>query len=216
MNKLKLKYEIIIFNQISYLILSLQDRQQYHDHDNAASDLGISSATWPLFGVIWPSSVILASTVSQMPLEGKRVLEIGCGIGLSSLVLHGMGINITASDYHPLAKTFLDKNIVNNELQPIEYQTGNWEKQNPQLGIYDLIIGSDVLYEPNHAKNVSQFIDQHSSPDVEVIIVDPDRSNHSHFTRNMAGLGYTHHYEKFNMMDLDRKSCKGRILYYQR
>lgn len=37
------------------------------------------------------------------------MLEIGCGLGLSSIVLHQMGMDITASDYHPLAKEFLDR-----------------------------------------------------------------------------------------------------------
>ncbi len=216
MNKLKLKYETISNNNKDYLILSLKDRQQYIDTDQAAAKLGISESTWPLFGVVWPSSIILASTVSQLNLKNKRVLEIGCGIAFSSIVLHKMGVNITASDYHPLARVFLEINIRNNEMPPIQYQTGNWEIENPLLGDYDLIIGSDILYEPHHAEKVSQFIFEHSNKNTKVIIVDPGRSNRSRFTRNMQTLGYAHHYERFNMMDLDRKSCKGRILYYRR
>lgn len=203
-------------NQVDYLIQSLKDNQQYIESDLASAKLGISSATWPFFGLIWPSSIILASTVSQMKLKNKRVLEIGCGIAFSSIVLHSMGIDITASDYHPLVKDFLDKNILNNDLPPIQYQTGNWNTANPMLGEFELIIGSDVLYEPDHAGNVSSFIDAHSGKDIQVIIVDPGRSNQSKFTRNMQTLGYSHHRERFSMMDLNRKSTKGHILHYQR
>ena len=216
MQKYQLKDETITVNDIDYNILSLKDRQQYNDDDKQAEALGISSANWPLFGIVWPSSRILATTVCMFELDGKRVLEIGCGIGLSSIVLHKMGVDITASDYHPLTRKFLDKNVLNNQLSPIKFQTGNWEVENPLLGDYDLIIGSDVLYEPAHAESVSSFIDLHSSIKVEVIIIDPNRGNRANFTKKMIALGYSHHYEKFSTQNADQTTCKGRILHYQR
>jgi predicted nicotinamide N-methyase len=216
MSNYLLKYETITVNNIDYLIRSLKDRQQFHDHEQRAEALGISSATWPLFGVVWPSAKILAATVSLLELDNKRVLEIGCGIALSSIVLHQMGVNITASDYHPLAREFLDNNVLANELSPIKFQTGNWETENPLLGEYDLIIGSDVLYEPAHAELVSQFIDKHSGTDIDVIIVDPNRGNRSSFTKKMLALGYLHHFERFDIPVANDAVCKGRILHFHR
>lgn len=216
MQNYQTKYETVTINSIDYQICSLKDRQQFYDHEQHAEKLGISSATWPLFGIVWPASRILAATVSQSELDGKRVLEIGCGIALSSIVLHHMGIDITASDYHPLAEEFLNKNVLNNNMLPIKFQTGNWEAKNPLLGQFDLIIGSDILYEPAHAENVSQFIDRHSSTDVEVIIVDPDRGNRANFTKKMIALGYTHHFDRFKVEGTDNSNCKGRILHYRR
>jgi len=212
----KTKHETISVNKIDYLIRSLKDRQQFSDDDQLAEKIGISSASWPLFGIVWPASRVLADTVSVIELGNKRVLEIGCGIGLSSIVLHKMGINITASDYHPLAQEFLDENILRNELPPIKFLTGNWETENPLLGEYDLIIGSDILYEPAHAESVSSFIDCHSGTDVQVIIVDPNRGNRAIFTKKMIALGYTHHFDRFDVQELDEPRCKGRILHYQR
>jgi predicted nicotinamide N-methyase len=212
----QLKHETITVNNIDYLIRSLKDRQQFFDFEQRAEALGISSATWSLFGVVWPAAQILAATVSILELDGKRVLEIGCGIGLSSIILHKMGINITASDYHPLAKEFLDENVLSNNMLPIKFQTGNWEAENPLLGEYDMIIGSDILYEPAHSESVSRFIDIHSGSNVEVIIVDPNRGNRAKFTKKMIALGYTHHFERFNVQGTDATSCKGRILHYQR
>ena len=212
----EIKHEVITVNDIDYLIRSLKDRQQFNDDDQRAEELGIFSATWSLFGVVWPSSRVLASVVSQEALEGKRVLEIGCGIALTSIVLHQMGIDVTASDYHPLAQEFLDKNILANDLQPIKYETGNWEADNPLLGNFDLIIGSDVLYEPNHAELVSQFINRHSDKNIDVIIIDPERGNRSLFTRKMEALGFEHHFERFNVPGTLETQCKGRILHYHR
>jgi predicted nicotinamide N-methyase len=216
MQNYQTKDETITVSNIDYLIHSLKDRQQFYDHEQLAEDIGISSATWSLFGVVWPSSRILAATVCVLDFEGKRVLEIGCGLGLSSIVLHGMGVDITASDYHPLAKEFLDVNVLRNKMLPIKFQTGNWDTDNPLLGAFDLIIGSDVLYEPAHVESVSQFIDCHSSDNVKVVIVDPDRGNRAKFTKKMIALGYAHQFESFKQQGGDEVSCKGRILRYQR
>lgn len=211
-----LKQETITVNNIDYLIRSLKDRQQYDARDQSAAALDISSAAWPLFGVVWPASRVLAAIVSKFELKNRRVLEIGCGIALSCIVLHKMGVDITASDYHPLTKEFLDENILLNNLPPIKYLTGNWEMTTSLLGKYDLIIGSDVLYERAHSESVSRFIDKHSSTNVEVIIVDPDRGNGSAFTKRMIALGYIHSFKHFNVQGSDSTDCKGRILHYQR
>ena len=216
MQNYQLKHETITVCSVDYQICSLIDNQQFDPDDNEAIALGISSATWALFGVVCPASRVLAAEVFNTNLAGKRVLEIGCGIGLASIVLHKMGVDITASDYHPQAKQFLDRNVHENGLSPIKYQAVNFETENPLLGKFDFIIASDVLYQPQHAENLSRLIARHSSDDVEVIVVDPGRENRANFTHKMIALGYSHHFERFNQQLTDNLRCKGRILYYQR
>jgi len=212
----QLKREIITISLVDYQICSLFDNQQYDEDDVEATRLGITSATWSLFGVVWPASQVLATQVSVAALAGKRVLEIGCGIGLASIVLHKMGVDITASDYHPRAQEFLNRNVMDNGLAPIKFQLIDFEQKNPLLGKFDLIIASDVLYQPQQAQNLSRFISAHSSDDVEVIVVDPGRSNRAKFTHHMIALGYSHQFTNFNQQLSDKVHCKGRILHYQR
>jgi len=90
-----------------YQIRALHDRRQFPDPDGCAERAGISSASWPIFGVVWPSGLALAEEMTRFPIEGKSILEVGCGLGLPSLVLQQRGADITASDYHPLAEEFL-------------------------------------------------------------------------------------------------------------
>jgi predicted nicotinamide N-methyase len=216
MQNYRLKREIITISLVDYQICSLFDKQQYDEDDHEAASLGITSATWSLFGVVWPASQVLAAEVSVANFSGKRVLEIGCGIGLASLVLHKMGADITASDYHPRARDFLNRNALDNNLAPIKYAAVDFERDNPLLGKFDLIIASDVLYQPHHAKVVADFISAHSSHNVEVIIVDPARENRAKFTHNMIALGYCHRFTNFNEQLTANFRCKGRILYYNR
>lgn len=137
-------------------IRSLLDRQQFSDPLGAALRQGISSATWPLFGLLWPSGEQLAARMALRPvLAGERILELGCGLALPSLVGHRRGADVTASDCHPLTQGFLQANLRLNQLLPMKYRHGHWSKPGslkqeagaPAIdmvrGRFDLIIGSD-------------------------------------------------------------------------
>ncbi|WP_256388845.1 class I SAM-dependent methyltransferase [Calothrix sp. 336/3] len=171
---------------------------------------------WSLFGQIWPMSKILARIMLQEPLEGKRILEIGCGIGLPSIVLKQLGGDITASDYHPLAESFLLENTILNSLAPIDFQAGDWNTDNQNLGEFDLIIGSDILYEPQHIELISSFINHHSSSHVDIIIVDPGRGSHRKFAREMESLGYIHSWTDLRDYPNGGIKSKGFILRFSR
>ena len=96
--------QIAIAGVDDLVIRSLLDRQQFADADGAAERLGISSAGWSLFGLLWPSGAQLAARLGARPVTpGERILEIGCGLALASLVGHRRGADVTASDRHPLA-----------------------------------------------------------------------------------------------------------------
>ncbi|MGF1512973.1 MAG: methyltransferase [Elainellaceae cyanobacterium] len=200
----KVKFETICIGGISYTIRSLLDLQQFSDSEGKALRLGISSAMWPLFGQVWPMGKILAQVMAQENLDGRRVLEVGCGLALPSIVVKRLGGDITASDYHPLAQAFLLENTILNALSPIPFSPGNWDVEDTALGKFDLIVGSDILYERRHVEQTSLFIDQHCDRSGEVIVVDPGRGSHRAFARAMEGLGYSH-----SWTDLGDYPCEG-------
>ncbi|RZJ19817.1 MAG: SAM-dependent methyltransferase [Haliea sp.] len=186
------KLETVHGSGADVVLRSLRDRSQYHDPDGEAERAGIPPASWPLFGLLWPSGQVLAGVMASYELGGKRILELGCGLGLASIVAHRRGGDITASDCHPLAGGFLRENLRLNGLPAMKYHAANWSAVNAGLGLFDLIIGSDVLYDRGQPQALSQFIDRHSRLEVEVLIVDPDRGNQASFNRKMVLLGYAH------------------------
>jgi predicted nicotinamide N-methyase len=193
---------------------SLLDRQQFYDPLGEAEREGISSSAWPIFGLLWPSGRVLAHAMLTYEFGGKRILELGCGLALASLVVHRRGGDITASDCHPLAAGFLLENLALNQLPAMKYQTGNWSRANPLLKRFDLIIGSDVLYDRGQPEVLSQFIALHAQPDAEVLIVDPDRGNRVSFNRKMDALGYAHTETRVTSLPGDGGKYKGRLLKY--
>ncbi len=173
-----------------FRIRALLNKQQFSDPEGAAERAGVSPASWSLFGVVWPAGLALAEAISRFPITGKNILELGCGIGLASLVLARRGATITACDHHPLAEEFLRQNAELNGLAPIKFLNAAWLGPNPQLGRFDLIIGSDLLYEPDHAELLASFIAHHANPAAQVLIADPGRGYVSAFSSLLAAQGY--------------------------
>lgn len=200
----------------SFQIQSLKNQQQFADPQGRAAQAGISDSTWPLFGRLWPSGRVLADLMQVHAVQGRRVLELGCGLGLASLVLHARGADITASDYHPVAGDFLGDNIILNQMLSLDFVQCDWQKMQPNLGCFDLIIGSDLLYEPNHPALLSGFIDRHSQAGVEVLIVDPNRRQQRAFGRDMQALGYSQQMTRSTDAQWLAHQFKGKVMTYLR
>jgi len=201
---------------VDTIVRSLLDRQQFADPGGEAERLGISSAAWPLFGLVWPSSLVLADRMRQVPLGPRSVLEVGCGLALASVVVHRRHGDITASDCHPLAGPFLAENLRLNGLAPFPYQRGDWVTQNPLLGRFDLIVGSDVLYDRAQPATLSAFIERHANAVAEVIVADPDRGNRPAFTRHMQALGFVCAEARVTVLPGGDVPYKGRLLTCRR
>ena len=212
----QVRHQTVSVGDMDFQIRSLLDHQQYHDPDHEAEQRGISPESWPLFGQIWPSSLVLAEAMRTMDLQGKRILEVGAGLALASLVVHRRGGDITASDYHPLIPTFLDENLRLNDLGPLKYQSADWSTTNSELGLFDMIIGSDLIYERDQPSALADFIDRHSAEVVDVLIVDPNRSNKSKFCREMRELEYEQHISSANCLLVSGEAYKGSFLHFQR
>ncbi len=198
---LRFQYQTIEFGKIDIHVRTLRDNLQYEDKDDVACKLGIGSANWPIFGVLWASSEILARIMHTYEIKGKRILEVGCGIGLASLVLNKRLADITATDYHPEVEKYLLINTELNNSNMIPFIRTDWDDKETELGLFDMIIGSDLLYESGQADSLSGFIHQHAKPKCEVLLIDPGRKHHARFSKNMVSLGYSHTQSKVENTD---------------
>jgi predicted nicotinamide N-methyase len=216
MTKLRLSYQTVEFGKIDIHLCTLRNRQEFHDPLGVAESLGISSAQWPIFGVVWPSSKVLAHYISDYDTGSKRILEIGCGMALASLLLNKQHADITATDYHPESGIFLARNALLNEDEPISYKQVDWADTEDDLGLFDLIIGSDLLYEEQHIALLANFIEDHSNQTCEVVIVDPGRGRKNKLSARMIEFGYSSSEEKPSHTDYLREEFKGHILKFSR
>ncbi len=215
---LRLRYQTIEFDDIDIHLCTLRDRQQFYDPTGLAEKLGISSATWPIFGVVWPSSIVLAHYMQRCDIHNKRILEVGCGIGLTSLLLNKQQEDVTATDYHPEVGRFLRRNAELNHEPPIDYQRVDWaDSRHDKLGQFDIIIGSDLLYEDQHIELLSDFIARHANARCEVILVDPGRGRKNKLSRRLKAQGFQlNETRPQHADDYLQQDFKGYILHYCR
>lgn len=216
MTPFRIRYQTIEFDDIDIHVRSLRDRQQFYDPSGEAEALGISSAQWSLFGVVWESSEVLARKMASFDIQGKRILEVGCGMALSSLLLNYREADITATDYHPEAAQFLSANTRLNRGRKIPFLRTGWGDLEDDLGRFDVVIGADLLYEKQHIELLSGFINRHANPHCEVIIVDPGRGHHALFSKKMQHLGYSHSQYKPQPAGCSTTLFKGQVLNYLR
>jgi predicted nicotinamide N-methyase len=147
----------------------------------------------PYFGALWPAARALSNQVASLELKGKRVLELGCGLAIPSLIASKLGADVTATDFHPEVPIFLRRNLALNHLAGLEYVQVNWAADSfPDLGRYDFVIGSDVLYERAHAPTLATVVERYLGPQGLAIIADPARPYLQSFVDEMARRGFLH------------------------
>lgn len=212
----RIRYQTIEFDDLDIHLRTLRDKQQFSDPQGVADKLGISSAAWPLFGVIWPSSLVLAHYISSYQTAGKRILEVGCGVALPSLLLNAQNADISATDYHPEVASFLEKNTQLNKTKDIHFEQVNWADKTDGLGLFDLIIGSDLLYEDQHIKLLADFVQRHAKTKCEIIIVDPGRGRKNKLGILLEGCGFDYTQLIAQHVDYLDQPFKGRILKFWR
>ncbi len=101
----------------------------------------------PYWADLWPSAVGLARYLDRrVPLDGQRVLELGCGLGLLGVVAARHGARVLCTDYEAEALAFTRHNARINGCRRIRTQLVDWRY--PALKRrYDTILASDVIYE---------------------------------------------------------------------
>jgi len=129
----------------------------------------------PYWADLWPSAQILAEEVRTMRLEGQRVLELGCGLGMVAIAATLAGGEVTATDYYEDALQFAKLNAMDATGRAIATRMVNWVEMPSDLGRFDVVLASDVLYEHRYAPLVANAIATTLVRGGEAIVADPGR-----------------------------------------
>ena len=81
-------------------------------------------------------------------------------------------------------------------------------------GRFELIMGSDVLYERDEVGQLARFIERHATPVGEILIVDPNRGHRAVFTRHMLAQGYA--LTQTRLSEAPGGPCSARLLSFRR
>ena len=143
----------------------------------------------PYWADLWPSARILAEELAVMRLRGQRVLELGCGLGLVAIGAVLGGADVTATDYYEDAPRFALANVVEATGKRIATRMVNWADMPADLGKFDVVLASDVLYEHRYASLVANAIAKTLVRGGEAIVADPGRIALQEFLDECSRLG---------------------------
>ena len=107
----------------------------------------------PYWAELWPAGLALAHALPG-DLEGVHVVELGCGLGVPSLVAAARGARVTAVDWAPDAVALLRENAARNHLA-LDAVQADWRTFD---GSFDLALAADVLYEGRNVEPLAGLL----------------------------------------------------------
>jgi predicted nicotinamide N-methyase len=103
----------------------------------------------PYWAELWPAATALTEALPDV--RGLRVVELGCGLGLTALVAAARGADVVATDWAEDAIELLRRNAERNDLV-LRTEVRDWRE--PWVERFDLAVAADVLYEHRNVEPV--------------------------------------------------------------
>lgn len=127
----------------------------------------------PHWGHLWPMSVELARWVrtSLLVAPGSRMLEVGCGLGLVGITAALRGASVTMTDIETDALKWSAHNARLNGADAVA-EAFDWNGEPRWDEPFDLLVASDVLYEPASQGAIARLIERLGCP---AMLADPQR-----------------------------------------
>jgi predicted nicotinamide N-methyase len=145
----------------------------------------------PYWAELWPSALALARHLSKRDLTGIRAIELGCGVGLPTLVALARGATVLATDHYEAALDFAAHNARTNlDLEPDTVLLDWRTPDTASLGTFDLILAADVLYERKNAAALADLVPRLLATGGEAVFADPRRDEAPVFLDAMDALGF--------------------------
>jgi predicted nicotinamide N-methyase len=144
-------------------------RAQWEQGQMAAGD-------FPYWSRVWPAAKALCNWLAENPhlFRGKRVVELGAGLGLPSLLCAREAVSVQCTDRSPDAVRFTEASAARNGLSAMHCALLDW-RTHPHPLSCDLLLMSDVNYDPGYAPALKSLIDGYRRRNVTILLSTPQR-----------------------------------------
>jgi len=156
-----------------WTLASVQDQNTLIQGVHTDADL----EQFPYGLLLWPAAMGLAEQIAGDPalVAGKRVLELGAGVGLPGLVAQSLGGRVTQTDYQDDALALARRNARRNQITGVRYRRADWRAWPDGGETYEVVLGSDVLYERSLHKPLAALLPRLLAPGGLIVLSDPLR-----------------------------------------
>jgi predicted nicotinamide N-methyase len=145
----------------------------------------------PFWAQLWPAGAALARAIAGRSLAGRRVLELGCGLGLVGVAAALAGASVLAVDRSPEATAFAAANAARNGVT-LQTAVCAFDQPEPLLAAapWDLVLAADVLYEQRNVPVLVWLLPRLVAATGEVWLADPGRSMLASFLAGVDATGW--------------------------
>jgi predicted nicotinamide N-methyase len=149
----------------------------------------------PLWAYVWPACLVLGELVAgelAAEITGRRVLELGCGLGVVGLSAAKAGGLVTLTDREPEALAAATSIAGENSLT-VQTRVLEWARVPEEMvGAFDVILGSDIMYDPAQLTPMLGAMHTLLAPTGQAWIADADRVDPLAFeiSASRAGLAF--------------------------
>ncbi|MBM3162831.1 MAG: methyltransferase domain-containing protein [Chlorobi bacterium] len=170
-----------------FSVLSVQD--SYALLDRISPEEFLKDEQMPYWAEIWPAAITLSSFIArELPLAGKRVIELGAGVGMASVVAASCGADVLATDYSREALRFVAYNAMRNGVS-LDAIRLDW-REVECAERFDMLFAADVLYERVNLLPIITAIDRLLKPEGAAYIADPRRRLAGQFLELVGENGF--------------------------
>jgi len=164
--------------------------------------IGVKTNRLPYGVALWPSGIALAHEIAtrEAEFQGRRVLELGSGMGLPGIVAATVGGRVVQTDRDELALHLARRNGERNGLRGIDYRVADWADWE-DTEKYDWIIGSDILYGASLHPDLRRIFAANLQPGGRVLISDPFRGVGLRFLEALEADGWRVIYNQWDVGD---------------
>ena len=145
----------------------------------------------PYWAELWPSALALARHLSKRDLTGIHAVELGCGVGLPTIVALARGATVLATDHYEAALDFTAHNASANLDREPDTALLDWrtpEIESPRT--FDIVLAADVLYERKNAAALADLVPKLLASGGEAIFADPRRDEAFVYLEAMKENGF--------------------------
>jgi predicted nicotinamide N-methyase len=152
----------------------------------------------PHWAEIWPAGVVLAGYIAREPevFAGRRVLEIGPGVGVTAVAAMQAGADLVVADYAPGSLALTALNVREQAGRAPRIVRVNWRYPNSRLREaagdgFAIVLGADMLYQKEDAKPLAALLEQLLAPDGEVWVAEPGREAAERLVKMLRKRGWS-------------------------
>ncbi|MBK8976399.1 MAG: methyltransferase domain-containing protein [Planctomycetes bacterium] len=143
----------------------------------------------PHWAELWPASIALARRLARGPrLDGLRVWDVGCGLGLAGLAAGRRGAGVVLADRSEEALAFAAHNARAAGLDDVEVRRFDWSRDRLD-GRCDLLLLADVGYRFAHGGDLVRLVDGALAAGGGVLCADPGRAAANDLFRELGARG---------------------------